>query len=405
MKALTRWLAVFLVFITFFSIPDQVGAQDVQLITNSLIEYSFGQQVTFIAELPEGLTPVGVQVFFRPKGDTNTVSGQAVLEPGRAVYIHDLARQSLRPFAEIEYWFSTTMVDGTSQVSQVFSFYYEDNRFAWKSLQDGLFRVHWYEGDITFGQMILDVARTGLQKAKQLFDYPELELVDIYAYANGNDLRSSMQLVSLPMVAGHADPALGLMIVSLPSGPGERMETGRQVPHELVHILLYQKLGARYAILPTWLNEGLASVNEENANPFYSEVLDEAAAQKTLLPMSQLCNGFPPDAANYYLSYAQSKNFVDYILKTYGVTKLETLISQYADGIACEIAPETVFGSNLTELDRAWREQEFGYNTKIEVVAPMFPWLTIGAVSLLAPFILLIVFWLRSGSKKSKRSI
>jgi len=116
--------------------------------------------------------------------------------------------------------------------------------------------------------------------------------------------------------------------------------------------------------------------------------------------MPQLCNGFPVDAANFYLSYAQSVSFVRYIHQTYGAAKLETLIGQYADGIACEIAPQAIYGSNLTQLDRSWRDQEFGYNTKIEVAKPIFPWLAVLAVASLAPFILMVLLALRFNPQK-----
>lgn len=400
MKIFYRWLAVSLYAVLFVSLFNDARAQGIQVITGAQAEYTFGQQLTIIANLAEGTTPVDVQVFFRSKGDTNTISGKAALEPGRAIYIHDLAKQSLKPFTEIEYWFSTTLADGSSQSSQIFSFQYEDNRFAWKTMEDAPFRVHWYEGDATFGQMVLDVARAGLQRAQGFIDFPQVENLDIYVYASGADLRSSLQLAGLTMIAGHADPALGMIFVSLPTGPGQRMETARQVPHELVHILLYQKLGSKSSILPIWLNEGLASFNEETANPDYYVVLEEASKNKTLIPITQLCNGFPQDGANFFLSYAESDSFLRYLYQTYGASRLEALINQYADGIACEIAPQSVFSASLAELDSSWKEQEFGYNTRIEVAAPLIPWAIVLGVAVLGPGILIIFSTLRPAQQK-----
>lgn len=400
MKIIQRWLAVSLYIVFFFASFNHAHAQSIQVITAAQAEYIFGQQLTIIADMSEGTNAVDVQVFFRSKGDTNTISGKAALEPSQAVYVHDLSKQSLKPFTEIEYWFSTTMADGTSQSSQVFSFQYEDNRFAWKTMEDAPFRVHWYEGDATFGQMILDVARAGLQRAQGFIDFPQVESLDIYVYASGADLRSSLQLAGLTMIAGHADPALGMIFVSLPTGPGQRMETARQVPHELVHILLYQKLGSKSAILPIWLNEGLASFNEETANPDYYVVLEEASKNNTLIPITQLCNGFPQDGANFFLSYAESDSFIRYLYQAYGASRLELLIDQYADGIACEIAPQSVFNASLADLDRSWKEQEFGYNTSIEVFAPLIPWAIVLGVAVLAPGILILFSTLRPASQK-----
>lgn len=158
-------------------------------------------------------------------------------------------------------------------------------------------------------------------------------------------------------MAGHADPELGVMVVSLPPGPGQQMETERQVPHELMHILLYQKLGQDYADLPTWLQEGLASLNETYPNPDYMTVLQDAAKKGSILSMNSLCRGFPAEASKFFQSYAQADSFTRFLYDAYGSEGLQALIQAYANGVECERGAEMGLGKTLTQLDAQWQHQ------------------------------------------------
>jgi hypothetical protein len=141
-------------------------------------------------------------------------------------------------------------------------------------------------------------------------------------------------------------------------------------------------------------------LNEGTSSDFYTS-LQEAAISGTLIPMSQLCNGFPMEGNNYILSYAQSYYFVRYLFQTFGSSRLEELTGQYAQGIACDIAPQNVLGSSLAQLDTAWKEQIKQYNdVEVDVISPVYPWLVVAAVILFAPVLLIIFAVIRFASQK-----
>ncbi len=364
---LSPWLStVFLAILWIgFTLPASLSpaaAADLAQNLQPSVTYTFGESMNVQLELPPDSGVKNVQLFFRERDSTNTQSAQMLLENNTATVSIDLKAVILPAFHEVEYWFGLEGIDGKEQVTPVYAIFYEDNRFEWQTLIDEPFQVHWYNGDLASGQMVLDIARAGMQSARQLLNFPEPELVNIYVYATGQDLRSSLQLASVSMVAGHADPSLGVMFVSLPSGPSQRMETGRQVPHELMHIFLFQKFGPNYTRIPTWLNEGLASNNEELPNPDYFVVLEDATRKNSLLPFANLCSGFPMDAASFYQSYAQADSFVSYLYQTYGTTKMETLVELYSDGVACNKAPEDVLGDDLLTLEKIGKLKRWALN-------------------------------------------
>ncbi len=74
--------------------------------------------------------------------------------------------------------------------------------------------------------------------------------VIIYVYRDPADLQSALSLVQQSWVAGHANPDLGIILLSIPDSPSQRMELERQIPHELMHLLLYQKTVDSYTSLP-----------------------------------------------------------------------------------------------------------------------------------------------------------
>ena len=45
---------------------------------------------------------------------------------------------------------------------------YVDDRFPWQVKQEALFRVHWYQGDLTFAQKALDAAQSGLERIRSI---------------------------------------------------------------------------------------------------------------------------------------------------------------------------------------------------------------------------------------------
>jgi hypothetical protein len=349
-------------------------------------EHDFGQQVVLRAKIQSDRPVSQAQAFMRAEGETNTIIFEAnVDEDGNLLARHEIVDGRLRPFAEIAYWFRLFFKDGTSFDSPQFSFHYNDNRFAWQTLEDGNLRVHWYAGDLAFGQSALDAARHGIERASLLLSANLSQPVDIYIYADSTDLRATIEASGQAWVGGHASPDLYLALVSVAPGPEQALGMERKIPHELAHILTYEVAGEHYGLLPLWLREGIATISEIYPSPDYLRSLEYAVGNESLLSFSTLCGDFPVDASSRFLAYAQSESFTRYLVDQYGISGLNRLIRAYADGLGCEQGVQRALGVSLSELEYSWRAERLGEDRLGLAFKNLAGYILVFAVLLLLP--------------------
>jgi hypothetical protein len=291
-----------------------------------------------------------VWVYEGEVGDDQTMDVQVALD----------SENPIRAFSNITYWFRLGSDHGDFFESQRYSFYYEDNRFSWLTIQRPPFTLIWHNGDEAFAASILAAAELGVARAQSLLPLPDPTAVTLRVYDNADDVQLLAQLAGYQWAAGHTDPQYGLILLSLPPGPQQSLEIQRQVPHEVAHLMLYQTLGsAGYAQLPAWLNEGIASTAEVYSDPLQKDLLDVANRSNTLIPFFSLCATFPQDSFSSRLAYAQSASFVSYLRLTYNSVGFGLLVDSYAANPDCLSAPLESFGKDLIELDADWRLATF----------------------------------------------
>lgn len=371
-----------------FARPPQVqGGFDV---SNVGIAYNFGQQITFSARLisTSGSPITQATISFRDVNEQNTRVAPLTINPDNTTsFQYDASQNVLPPFAAIVFSYQATFANGAAAASVPFYFRYEDNRFTWKSATDGTVSAHWYIGGDAFGHAALDAARVSLQNIRQLMNVsPDSPPLDVYVYANAADLQSALTLGGKQWIAGHADPALGVVMVSVTPGDSQTIELQRQIPHELAHVMLYRNIGdAGYNRLPAWLNEGIASTAELYPNPDYARALTQASRNNTLIPFADLCGSFPADSGGAFLAYAQSESFVRYLRSTYGDTGLNALTRSYADGLDCDLGAMRALGTPLGQLDTRWRESALGQNVNGVALSNMLPYIILLALVLIVP--------------------
>jgi hypothetical protein len=330
--------------------------------------------ITFQVKLVNADPIAKAFIYLKPEGQDAEFYPLSVSPEGLATYVLNTQSPPLRVFTQVTYAFQVELPTGGETKSKEFQVEYADNRFDWKYLSDATFEIFYYDRDIDFGQTALNTAARGLEEAYKLVPAVADGPIRVYIYRDPRDLQASQQGLQ-PWVAGHAAPDLRMVLISIPSGPEQRLELERQLPHELVHILQYQALGKRALNLPVWLLEGSASVAEFYKNPEYSSVLKSSAEQDRLLHFSTLCESFPRDASGAFLAYAQSQSFVQYLLDSYGSSGLKTLYQNYADGMNCAAGFEATYGAALSEVEYRWRLEALGINPAALVLRNLLPYL------------------------------
>lgn len=355
------------------------------------VEAIFGEQINIEAEATSETPIKNVEVFLQQETENPNSVGEVTFNPpNQILYTLDLRANPIDVFSQISYWFQIELENGDLITSEHFYFDYTDNRFEWQSLSTGEFEIFWYEGDDDFGRQVINTAYDGLAGIGEYLHVPQSEKIRFYIYASTVEMQDTLAINNqvLNQIAGHANSDLGVITVSIPPGPSQTLEIKRQIPHELSHVLLYQRLGEGYANLPKWLNEGLASRAELFPNPNYAILLSKAYEREALLPMTLLCEYFPTDAANFHLAYAEAESFTRFLQGKYGNEKMEALLTAYGNGLDCNNGVELVYNTSLIELEQEWRQAEFEESAFKATLQELVPWLVLLGVILTPGLIL-----------------
>ncbi len=228
-----------------------------------------------------------------------------------------------------------------------------DTRFNWQHLTQGMLQVNWYIRDQNFGQYVLAKASASIQKISHALGGGLNQPINLWVYASDQDFHGSLSPGSYEWVGGVALPLLheASIVVIDSSDPTLR----RDMPHELTH-LVFHELIVQGITPPTWFDEGLAVYNQDYREPELQARLDKALASQSLLRLSQISDGFPANADQAYLAYAQSYDLLKYMYKTFGQPRMVQLIKFINN-------PQQTFDQDLTQalgvdeihLENQWR--------------------------------------------------
>jgi hypothetical protein len=354
-------------------------------VTNTSAEYVFAQQMTFHVVAKSDAVIKTATVFMRAR-NLAEIRVAGVFAPDKKIdvtFVQPLAGGVLPPFSTVTYWWELTDANGNKHVTPSQSVEYLDNRFGWQDISEGNVRVRSYAGDVSYARSALDVARAALPRINQELEAPLPPRVDIYLYSSPDELQSAMLLSGREWLGGQARPELGVVLAAVPTGQAALAQMKRDLPHELTHLLVFQATGAGYARVPRWLDEGLASANEELAQPAYQLVLEAAVRSGQLLPLETLCAPFSTDAGAAQLAYAQSQSLVQHIRNTFpdGVRKL---LGAYAGGATCGGGVEQALGATLSALEWKWRASLAPQGTWQSFNSSVAPWVVLALMVSLA---------------------
>lgn len=351
-KRLSLFLATLLLVAL---LPHSAAAQEPQFAPS--VSYEFGQVIRFQLTLDNAPAADTLILFFRPEGSENTYTDEVALPPGGSFSVEheiDLNQLRLAPFTEITYWWLLATVDADI-FSPTYTFFYEDDQFEWQSLAQEPVTVHWAGTDAAVAQVALDVVNETLVTVRPFMPDVGSQPLRVYVYPTAADLRAALRLTGRDWVGGHAAPELGVILVTAVNSRTAAADLRRSIPHELVHVLLYQTVGpAAIKQVPAWFNEGLATMVESSPNPNYQVVLETAVDSQTTIPLLELCQSFPSDEAQAVLAYAQSVSFVSYLQSRFGNQALGEIILAHRDGADCESAVARVLQISLRDLNENW---------------------------------------------------
>jgi tetratricopeptide (TPR) repeat protein len=125
-------------------------------------------------------------------------------------------------------------------------------------------------------------------------------------------------------------------------------DLARVLKHELTHSFISQMASSR---CPTWLNEGIAQMEEGRSSASNGRVLAQMFAAGAEIPYNTLEGsfmGFSPAEAT--TAYAQSLAAAEYIRATYGMGDMQRILERLSQGSSTEAALRSTIHSDYRQL-------------------------------------------------------
>lgn len=332
-------------------------------VTDNKITLNFPESATFQATISSDSE---IQSIVLEYGNEQQTCGEVIAKafpqftPGKTVnaeWIWEMRQSgSLPPGATLWWRWRVTDANGKETVSETKTATWLDDVHDWRTLNNGdsqRVRLHWYEGDQTFAADLAEAASEGLQFNETNSGLQAEAPIDIYIYADTNDLKDAI-LYEPSWTGGQAFPEQDIVILGI--SPND-LDWGRDaIVHELTHVLVGHLTFSCLGDVPTWLNEGLAVYSEGELDPGSQQQLEDAIRNNTLLTVRSLSAGFSEVSDKAYLSYSQSYSITKFLIETYSQEKMTSLLVVLREGAAVDDALMQTYGFNIDGLEDAWRQ-------------------------------------------------
>jgi tetratricopeptide (TPR) repeat protein len=143
-----------------------------------------------------------------------------------------------------------------------------------------------------------------------------------------------------------------------PNGKGIRkpFNWGRVLRHELVHIINLEQTNY---LVPHWLTEGLAVVNEGYPRPQpWNQLLLERVPKGDLMTLDSIDLGFirPRSPLDWHMAYCQSQLYIQYMKENFGPNAVADMLNAYRDGLETSAAIRKVCKVDKETFEKGYRE-------------------------------------------------
>ncbi len=232
---------------------------------------------------------------------------------------------------------------------------YEDTRFDWQVMEDDAISVWWHGHPREFGQQIFDVAATAVADQAEFFQTVLHYPIRIMVY-NDQDEFGVICSHGDDAIGGKAFPEYGITAQIVPMTPYVWVWMSEVIPHEISHLYFTQETTSiMEEYPPTWLDEGIAQINESMDHGYETDLVQVAVDKGDLIPLTALAEGFSQyKGARFELAYAESYSAVKFMIETNGQETLADLYPFYRSGQTTDDAFNSILGYDLGEFQQRW---------------------------------------------------
>ncbi len=336
-------------------------AGDIQ-VNVATAESNFPEGIVFRVDAESEGVIDEVRVFIKKADQSGRSSYRSIdVEPGESVSGETLLPSGsggdfFPPGTKISYYFEVRDKAGGVVRTEETDFVYEDNRFHWLSVNDGLITVYYYS------EYVEERARIILEAAKQTMD----RMVGVLGIAPTDPLRIVTynnyrhMVMALPFRSATVSQDLQAQGMAFSD---ERVllihgfdptVTGT-TSHEFTHLLVHEAAGGTTAAVPAWLNEGLAEYGNIDQTDEYDAALRYGIYTRRIKPLwyQSTFSGEPDDII---IAYGQGKSVVNFMVSEWGEDKISELFEAVRSTNDIEMALLMVYGLDQYGIDSAWRQ-------------------------------------------------
>lgn len=313
-----------------------ISAKDSQQITDIRLDYTVDRIKNADVTTEEVVT-------FSPSKDVS------------AQYVIDMRQTGgLPPGSSLNYWLKVTDASGAVTQTQPQQVVFNDGRYQWHALTQGMVTLYWYNGDNNFAQELMTASQQALGRLSQNTGAELKSSVKMYIYADSNDLQGAM-IFAQDWTGGVAFTEYGIIAIGIGTSSSDISWGEGAIAHEMTHLVVHQVTFNPYNDIPPWLDEGLAMYAEGPLDTQFTVPLAQAEANGTLISIRSLCSPFSAYSDQATLSYGESYEIVKYLLDKYGREKMFDLLNTFGQGSSYDGALEAVYGFNIAGLNTQWQ--------------------------------------------------
>jgi tetratricopeptide (TPR) repeat protein len=162
-------------------------------------------------------------------------------------------------------------------------------------------------------------------------------------------------MVGLPWIQTIGASTGVMVALASPTSAPVPFNWARVLRHEFVHVITVQQSGFN---IPHWFTEALAVLNEGYPPPW--EWMDLLARRypNQLRTLATLDRGFarPSNSDDWQFAYCQSRLYAEYMIQSGGPESLKKMLAAYRENRSTPAAIKNVFGVDIAEFERGYRE-------------------------------------------------
>ena len=339
------------------ALPAFAHTDSITVVSSNVVsEFPEGMRFSIEVESDHEIEEIAVK--FRAGTQEREVYGYMEFDSAKVVdselfWRTDTAGRYIPPGTIIYYYFEIRDAEDNELVTDTTEFIYEDARFEWDEVSDGVIAVAYHGPVKSRAEKILEAIVDTIEFMSPILGAETDEPIRTTMYNNVKEMLEALPPGSTTIrreliTEGQAFTNLGTLLVL-----GGRGDTGTAA-HEVTHILVHRAGDSAARRVPSWLDEGLAEFGNLYQSISYDIALEFAMATNRLLPITSMPS-LPGNPEDVIIFYGMAKSLIEYMVIVYGPTAMRDLLASLKEGTSMDDAIMQIYGVSRIELENQWR--------------------------------------------------